>query len=1064
MKNTKKYNMNKSFLQVKCMASILAFFFLFSTGMKAQDEVSPNQGKGQVITGTVRDAHTREPIPAAQVEILNKTSAVCDENGQFKITVQSGDEVLHVTAYDYNKMEVAVQGRENVIINLYPIGFSNYFKDISNPAGDLVNQSSLAVSAKSKENISDITDITIDGTIQSVLGGDVRSITRSGLAGIGNSMFIRGINSLNANAQPLFVIDGVVWSGSYDIESIHKGYYYNPLENIDVNDIETVTVLKDGTSIYGAKAANGVVLINTRRAKSMVTKIALNVFYGMSETPKATPMMSGDQFRVYASDLMKTYPESSPSISSSFLGSPLGGNNKKYYNNTDWADEVYQTGSTGNYLVNVDGGDERAMYYFSIGYTGNEGVVKTTDLQRLNARFNVDTKLAKILTMGVNLGFTRIERTLLDDGTDYYSSPTWQSQIKSPFFSMFNYTDNGGISKRLADADDFGVANPVGVIDWSKNKSTRYRFNFSVVPKLTIIPGLVLSTQFDYNLENAEEAYFLPMGYTSSRYIAQDKLSENQLKAQTLKNSMIYDDTRLSYTKMFGDHSLQAMIGVRYIHNYFETDYIEEHNSGANTNTMITGKYKFLTIDGLNNLSKNLTDYANVEYNYRKKYFLSASMALDASSRFGDNTDGGLQMFGVSWGVFPSVNAAWLFSSEKFMEAVPAINFGKIRVGYGITGNDAIPDYEAQAYFTSTSFSDRANGLIISHMENDKLQWEETKRVNAGIDLGLFNDRLDLSFDLFSSKTDHLLVQKNNPELIGPGMYWTNDGAMENKGYELSVNSKILNERNFKWELGFSVGHYKNKVTSLLEGEDYFLTEVYGGEVITQVGQPAGLFYGYNTKGVLSTKQAADEAHLKIPTLTGVDQYFSAGDILYEDYYQDGIIDAKDKQIIGDPNPDIYGTISSKWMFKQFTLNALFTYSYGNDVYNYYRQLLESGSDFINQTTVMANRWVAEGQLTNQPKATYGDPMGNSRFSDRWIEDGSFLRLKTLTLSYQLPLKNNYIKEINFWASGGNLFTITNYLGKDPEFSARNSVFYQGIDAGLIPQTRTYTLGIRIDL
>ncbi len=1063
MKNTKKYNMNKLCLQLKCMASILACCFLFSSGIKAQNEAAPEQEKGQVITGTVRDAHTKNPIPSAQIAIPNKASAISDENGQFQIKIQPGDEVLHVNAYDYNNMEVAIRGKEQVIIELYPVGFSNYFKEMLTPAGEKTDQSSLAVSAKSKEQINNITDITADGVIQSALGGDVRSITRSGVAGIGNSVFIRGINSLNSNAQPLFVIDGIIWNNAFEVESIHKGHYYNPLENIDVNDIESITVLKDGTSIYGVKAANGVILINTKRATSMVTKIALNMFYGFTESPKTTPMMNGEQFRIYASELLKTYPNDGAYMPKAFLGDPADPGNRMYYDQTDWADEVYQTGNTGNYLINVNGGDERAMYYFSVGYTSSEGIVKTTDMQRLNSRFNVDAKLAKILTMGVNIAFSRTERSLLDDGIDY-SSPTWVSLAKAPFISKYAYTNSGEQSKKLSVSDIFGTGNPTGIVDWSKNKSTKYRFNMTVAPQLTIMPGLVLSTQFDYNLEKADEAYFSPMDYTPVRMIGKDKYSYNQLKGQAFRNTMLYDDTRLSYEKMFGEHSLKAMLGVRYIHNYFESDYIEEHNSGSNTNTMITGGYKYLSVNGLNNLSKYLSDYANVEYNYRKKYFVSASVALDASSRFGNNVEGGLHMFDHSWGVFPSVNAAWLFSSEKFMSAVPVITFGKIRAGYGITGNDAIPDYASLAYLSSVHFTGRANGLVLANYENEKIQWEETKRMNAGIDLGLFKDRLFFSFDVFKSKTDNLLMQDNLPELLGPGVYWLNGGSMENNGYELSVNSKLLNEKNFKWELGFSIGHYKNKVTSLLEGESSFLTEVYGGEVITQVGQPAGLFYGYKTNGVLSTTQAANDARLKIPTLTGEDTYFGAGDILFEDYHNDKIIDDNDKQVIGDPNPDLYGSIYSKWMFDRFTLSALFSYSYGNDVYNYYRRMLESGDNFINQTVAMTNRWVAEGQQTDQPKAIYGDPMGNARFSDRWIEDGSYIRLKTLSLSYRLPLKNDFIREINLWAAAGNLFTITNYLGRDPEFSVQNGVFYQGIDAGMLPLTRNYTIGIRIDL
>jgi hypothetical protein len=259
------------------------------------------------------------------------------------------------------------------------------------------------------------------------------------------------------------------------------------------------------------------------------------------------------------------------------------------------------------------------------------------------------------------------------------------------------------------------------------------------------------------------------------------------------------------------------------------------------------------------------------------------------------------------------------------------------------------------------------------------------------------------------------------------------------------------------------MGHYKNKITSLINQEGYFITEAHEGEIISRIGQPAGMFYGYKTNGVFTTRSVADASGLKKENSQGGFDYFSAGDVIFEDINKDSNINDSDKQIIGDPNPDFYGTINTSFMFKRFKLNALFTYSYGNDVYNYYRRMLETGSDFSNQSKAMLNRWTADGQRTNQPKAVYGDPMDNARFSDRWIEDGSYLKLKNVTLSYLLPYKNDYIRGINVWASATNLFTLTDYLGRDPEFSISNSPLRQGIDAGYLPVSRTYYLGIQVD-
>jgi hypothetical protein len=285
---------------------------------------------------------------------------------------------------------------------------------------------------------------------------------------------------------------------------------------------------------------------------------------------------------------------------------------------------------------------------------------------------------------------------------------------------------------------------------------------------------------------------------------------------------------------------------------------------------------------------------------------------------------------------------------------------------------------------------------------------------------------------------------------------------MDNKGYEVSANLKVLNFKKLKWELGLNVGHYLNKIVALPDGD--YSTSVYGGEVRTAVGQSAGAFYGYKTNGVFTTESQAATANLKIANVDGTFSTFGAGDMIFVDKNKDGFIDGRDKQIIGNPNPDLYGTVSSKLSFDRFTLNTIFTYSYGNDVYNYQRSQLEAGTDFSNQTSAMLRRWTADGQITDQPKAVYGDPMGNSRFSDRWIEDGSYIRMKTISLSYELPIKSDFIEGFNVWISANNLITVTKYLGLDPEFSAGNSVYYQGVDAGLLPQTKSYYIGIKFNL
>ncbi|MGC3979426.1 MAG: SusC/RagA family TonB-linked outer membrane protein [Paludibacteraceae bacterium] len=1018
------------------------------------------------IKGLVRDAHTKKPINAAQVSVLDKkSSAVTDENGKFVIKVQSSTDVLQVVAYDFNTTEVALKGRDSVIIDLYSNQFTNYFKNVDAITGNVRN-SSLNYGLKSVDNLSKSNAIAIDEMMY-VLGGNVRSVSRSGITGLGSSLLIRGINSLNTNAQPLFVIDGVIWNSMYDSESIHSGFYSDVLDNIDVNDIESVSVLKDGTSIYGSKGANGVILINTKRGKSMVTKIGLNIFAGVKDRPSDLPMMSNEQFKIYASELLSSKGVSPRNLSGyDFLENDPSNKMKynMYHNNTDWGDEVYQQGFLQNYNINVTGGDEKAMYYFSLGYTGNKDVIKTVDFSRINSRFNADFNLAKRLTMKMNIGFTRIERTTLDDGVSPFSV-SWLSKIKSPFLSPYNFTNTGSRAIDYAATDSFNIGNPSAMLKYSDvNGMRKFRFNIGFLPSVKITPDLTLTTMFDYSLDKAIERRFLPLGYTPVVYIEEfNGYSHNQVNSQVMRNTAVFDDTQLTYAKNFkGIHNLRATLGWRYITNYYESDYAEGHNTNYNSNTTINKDLDFLTVDGVNNRTNSLSTYINAEYNYKNRYFATATVSIDGSSRFGKETEGGFSLFGHTWATFPSLNAAWIASSEKFMKNVTFIDFLKLRVGYGLTGNDGITDNKSKAYFNSVQFINRANGLVLANLGNPEIQWETTTKASAGMDLNLLKDRLSLSFDVFKSNTSDLLVTRSLSEVTGLLTYCDNGGELTNSGYEASLNWRALNLKNVKWEIGFSVGHYKNKITSLPYGD--YSTSVYGGIVRTEVGRAAGVFYGYKTNGVFATAAQAEAADLKVLNRDGSYTAFKAGDVIFEEVKKDGVINEEDLQVIGDPNPDLYGTIFTKIAVKRFTLNTIFTYSYGNDVYNYQRRLLESGSDFSNQTTAMLRRWTAEGQVTDQPKAYYGDPMGNARFSDRWIEDGSFLRLKTVSLSYDLPIKSDFIEGISLWASADNLVTFTKYLGLDPEFSAKNSVYYQGIDAGITPITRSYYFGVKFNL
>jgi len=1048
----------------KSISTMLFIVFCMTTQVLTAESIDAKTTEHS-LSGLVRDAHTKLPINAAQVKTLNgDASATTNELGVFKLKVSSSTALLNVSAFDYNVREFPVQGRDSVVIELYSDVFGNYYKMIEGPEGPVDN----IVTTNSIKGVTDLnhtTAVTADEALQTEFGGNVRAINRSGISGMGASLFIRGLNSVNANAQPLFVIDGVIWNNLYDVASIHKGFFSNPLDNIDVNDIESISLMKDGTSLYGSKAANGVILIKTKRATSTVTKINLNIVTGMITTPKILPVMNSAGYKTYVTNIIGTTSLTNSEISQiPFLNdNPARSTYNLYHNNTNWSDQVYQSGVSKSYSINVNGGDEKALYYLTLGYTGNSGVVKTTDFQRYNLRLNADINLFPKVSLGVNVGFSRIDRKLVDDGVDSYTSPTWLSLTKAPFISPYTFTSLGVKTSEYTYADILGIGNPGGIINYSNNTLKQNSFNITLKPVFKVTPSILISEQFDYSLNKSNEDYYRPLFFTYPIYMTGLGYSSNERESQVSRNNSVFSDTRINYVKQFNStNHLNVFLGTRYINNYYESDYVEGHNSGSNSSVNLPGSFTYLKTDGINNLTKSISNYANADYNYNNRYFLNAAVSMDASSRFGNQTSGGFSLFGHSWGVFPSVNGSWLISSEKFMKYISAVNLLKFRAGYGITGNDDIRDYQTQAYFSSLRFKSVGNGVILTNLANPQIQWETTGRVNLGMDMGLLNDRLALSLDVYSSNTSNLLTLRQFQDVAGLEAYWSNEGKLSNKGAEITLNAKLINLKNLHWEFGLSFGHYVNKITELPNGN--YTTQVYGGEVLTSVGNPAGMFYGYKTLGVFATEAQATASKLKIQNNDGTYTSFGAGDVIFEDAHNDGVIDAKDKQIIGNPNPILYGTISNKFSYKKLTLSALFTYSYGNDVYNYQRSQLEAGTDFSNQSTTMLTRWVTEGQVTTQPKAVYGDPMGNARFSDRWIEDGSYIRLKTLMLSYNIPIKNNFIEGINIWVSANNVFTLTKYLGGDPEFSTQNSVLFQGVDAGLIPLSKSYYVGLKFNL
>lgn len=1032
-------------MKIKKIYSLLfILFFGITFGVQGQENYKI------IVTGTVINAIDNEPLAGINVRTGQYSSVLTDENGNFSLRVPSKSVTLTISSNGFKEKEVALKGRNRVEIKIYEDDFNSYYGEVDMPFGKKTKSSTVSAITTKKPKLESLRE-----SVANVLNGEVsgvRAIMRSGTPGIGANVFIRGYNTLNANTQPLIIVDGMmIETNTFNNNSLIKGYAYDPLSDINPKDIANITVIKDAASIYGARGANGVIIIETNKSDDIATKIDFYVQGGFNMAPNNLPLLNNNQFRTYLNDQVNNSGlYSNTEINKlPFLGSNIDAN--KYQNSTDWQDEIFENGFVNEYYFKVTGGDEVAKFGLSVGYTTNEGVISNSDFERFTTRFNADTNITDKLSMMANLSVSYGQRNLFDDGINS-TSPINSALNKSPFLSPFINNDDGSVTNIYEDIDAIGgFSNPKALTDNTTFVARDYNLYGHVNIGYEISEDFKVSSLLGVNYIRNRQNVFLPDVGLSTEYneFDQELFSTSKVGVESLLG--FYNDTKLNYTLNIDNlHDISLNTGFRYNQNVYENSYSESGNSADDQFTSLQNgdRLTFITSGSIGNW-KYASLYANMDYAYSNKYFLSLNVSADGSSRFGDNKQ---------IGYFPSIGGAWLLSSEDFMSGISDVDQVKLRASYGVTGNEGVGNYNSESYFVSSRFLEGA-GLVNGNIANSSIQWEETTKANLGVDLGLFNERLTLSADYFHNVTDNLLNTSPISPIYGQQNYLANDGKLNNKGAEFSINARVINTENFKWDLGGNISRYRNEIVSLPGQEQIIDIDGVNATIINREGSALGLFYGYETDGIYNNSAEASATSYTYKDVQGFDQAFVAGDVKFVDQNNDGKIDEDDRVSIGDPNADFTGTLYNTFNYKNFSLTAVFSFSKGNDVYNALRRQTESMSDFSNQSLAVANRWRVEDQQTSIPRAVYGDPAGNSRFSDRWIEDGSFIRLKTLSLSYT---PDNFNATI--YATANNLLTFTKYLGYDPEVSSSQVSYLQGIDAGLTPQFSSILLGVRIGL
>lgn len=895
-------------------------------------------------------------------------------------------------------------------------------------------------------------------SIGSLLQGQVaglKVVNTSGSPGSGALLTIRGASTFNGGNTPLFILDGIPVKADRFSNPLTKNSDNDPLADINPFDIASVTILKDAasTSLYGMRGANGVVIINTYGGTNGKTLLDFSGFSGVMDAPPTQEVYNAAQYRSFILEKEKlrgfTDAQINSGIGRYLLTSTPASQIQRYNNDTDWQDQVTRKGIYNDYHLNLRGGDGVSKYSLNVGYTSQTGGVDMTDYSRFSTRFNLDYKVGRKLSFLNSLAYTKTGRNLRDEGNSTNINPLFLSAVKSPTLAAFKQDLAGNDLRDLDSADYAGRNNPYAVINRMRGENSTNRITGKIIGQYTFNQYLNLKIGVSGDFYRLDEKRFRPAaGFMAETYVIRSSSEKNSTEL------MVNNENVLTYsrTSKSGQHALNAFVGNSFQVTSQDSKTVVTVNSNSDEFGGInTSDQKSLDSIGSFSPTWNLMSFfAGAQYAYKSKYIIGANVRADGSSRFAE---------GKQWGYFPSVSAAWRISAEPFMKDSKLISEFKLRTSYGLSGNQEVGYTNAFNVLSSSNYSDYA-GVKISSLGNPNFTWEETSQFDIGLDLGFAKNRISVTADYYSRDTYNLYNTIRLPGISGFSTYAVSEGSVTNKGFEFGIAAKILTGK-FGWQMGLNTAYNKNKITEL---PTLFTTVSnygdFGGQLM--LGGSIGSFYGYKALGVY--KSTAD-----VKVKNGVDNAnpFQGGDIVFEDKDGNGIIDQSDRQIIGNVNPDYYGGFTNTFSYKNFDLNVFVDFSVGNEVYNAQRVALEGMANYDNQSITIDSRWRKDGDVTDMPRSLHGDAVGNTRFSSRWIEDGSFARIKSLTLGYTLPLKGSLkgiFTNARVLLTAQNLYTFTDYKGGNPEVaSVTNSMMY-GLDYANIPQPRSILLGLKLGL
>ncbi|RDV16275.1 TonB-dependent receptor [Pontibacter diazotrophicus] len=1040
---------------------MLAFLLLQSVFSFAQTT--------QPVSGRVVSSEDNSPLPGVSIGVRGTSAgAITDAEGQFQLQA-ADDAVLMVSYIGFAAQEVPVDGRSNITITMSPDERLLQEVVVTGYGEIRKNDMTGAQTTIGAEAIERTVNTTIEQAIQGRAAG-VYVTQNTGAPGGGISVNIRGVNSINGSNEPLYVIDGVQIQGAASAAGT------NPLSSLNPADIESMEILQgpSATAVYGSRGTNGVVLITTKRGKAGEIRVNYAYLYSLQTAPEQLQVMN---LRQYA-QMDNEYREiAGGEVREDFLDPALLGEG------TNWQEELFRTAPMQKHQLSVSGGSEKTTYYLSGEYLDQEGIAIGSGFDRASIRLNLDNKAKEWLTINGNFNFAQTNEQL----------STTQGNIISraiqlpPHIPVRNIdgTYGGGTVTAGNTSEQFTPPNPIGLANITTNELTRRQFLGGLTFAVNIIEGLDFRTSVNGNFDFSNSNYFLPtyrFGYQQN--------PEAVLRNNNGLNTNWNWNQMLQYNKQFGKHSVNVMA---------------THESQESTWRNLSGERRgFQTNDVIDlNAGDILTSVAGgghgewamesylgrVNYNFDDRYIIQAAFRADGSINFGPEN---------RWGYFPSVSAAWRVSEEDFFN-VGFVSDLRLRYEIGLTGNQG----GSGAIFGTLSSGPTpwGTGFIPNRYPNPNFQWEETKTNNFGINLGLFENRVQLEADYYIKDTDNLILVATLPWYMGTSGVGAiaaptvNIGSLQNKGWSFTLNTVNIDNTNFRWESNFNLSHFVTELTALSTESSILNRTTREWNTWTQrsvVGQAPWLFYGYIEEGLFqdledlqNSPRPADNNGEPLPI--GENSIW-VGDVKYRDVNGDGIITGEDQTFIGNPWPKYYAGFTNTFTYKGFDLSILITSTLGNDIFNYLkrentnpnnmnlgRNLFIDAFDYARVALDEEGNPYLENPETNVARMSGGNNRNGNfeRHTDKFVEDGSFVRLKNVTLGYNLPTsliqRQNFIKSARVGFSAQNVFTITNYTGYDPEVGSHvgglenaNSAAI-GVDYGRYPLTPIYSVNMSID-